>query len=164
MTAHPPIHHPLPDAAPLPRALPGLYARAVRQSCAGLFAVVWAEAEPPAPGRAGIETVDEVDREMDGEHFPAHYAEAFAEGLHAAWTSEEGPRPGWSARVRITDARWHQVDSSERSFRLLGGLLAAEITASVAEGRAPLARLVPRYRALFSWERDLPLADHRGAP
>lgn len=164
MTAHPPIHRSLTGAVPLPRALPGLYARAVRQSCAGLFAVVWAEAEPLAPGRSGIEVVDEVSREMDGERFPAEYAPAIGKGLHAAWTVQEGLGPGYSLRIRITDARWHPVDSGERAFHLLGDLLAAEITACVAEGRTPHAQLLPRHRSLFSWERDLPLPAHDGAP
>ncbi|WP_017590496.1 hypothetical protein [Nocardiopsis ganjiahuensis] len=155
MTADPPFRCRLSDAVPLRRALPGLYARAVRQSCAGLFAVVWADAEPLGPGRSGIEIVDEVSRRVDGERFPAEYPAALGEGLSSAWTDGDGPGPGHSARIRITDALWHPVDSGPRSFRLLGELLAAEIAACVLEGRAPRPRLLPGNRTPFSWERDL---------
>ncbi|WP_083926735.1 hypothetical protein [Nocardiopsis valliformis] len=160
----PPIHHPLPDALPLTRAVPRLYGRIIRQGCGGKFAVVWAEALPLGPGRSGVEIVDEVTHRVEGDSFPEEYLEALGDGVHRSWTLGDGPRPAYSARIRVTDARWHPVDSNPISFRAVGEYLAAEITACLGEGRAPRPLMLPGTRPPLPWERELLHPEHGGAP
>ena len=159
-----PIHHPLPDALPPPRAVHGLYARIIRQGCGGRFAVVWADALPLAPGRSGVEIVDGVTRRVEGDGFPEEYSAALGDGVLRAWTLDDGPGPAYSVRIRVTDARWHPVDSNPLSFRAVGECLAAEITACLREGREPRPLMLPRTRPPLSWERELLHPEQGGSP
>ncbi|MER5930023.1 hypothetical protein [Streptomyces sp. NPDC002054] len=123
---------------PLPAAVRGLTVRVQynRGGC-GPFALVTADLEPPGPG-GGPELLSEVPEDR----LPAEYLPALRAGLADGLC-------GVLARVRITDGRCHEVDSSELGYELAGR--AAGLGALAATGLLPDAAVGDSYALRVTW-------------
>ncbi|GAA1972715.1 hypothetical protein [Kitasatospora viridis] len=107
-----------------PAAVRDVHVRLVNQTMCGHFAIATADFEPlPADGELLFEFVNEVPEEQ----LPLDFADAFERGLREElYATPDGRLPLRAFRVRLHDARWHEVDSNERVFKAAGRKAAAE--------------------------------------
>ncbi|MEO3825896.1 hypothetical protein [Actinomadura sp. B10D3] len=117
--------------------MPGLFLDAVRDvhvhyrrnigGC-GPYAAITVDFEPLPDDETEFDFVNFLD-EAD---LPSEFADAVADGIRRElpgdveyeWDKplpQAGPHAA-AVRVALTDARWHEVDSSERGFRQAGRL------------------------------------------
>ncbi|MFC5181639.1 hypothetical protein [Actinomadura harenae] len=109
-------------------------------SC-GPFAIITVDFEPLPDGVTEFDFVNLID-ETD---LPPEFATAVAEGIRRELLGEldyewEVPLPqagpdALAVRVILTEARWHEVDSSEYGFRKAGGLAVRRALEQGAAGR-----------------------------
>lgn len=93
--------------------------RFIRQTGgAGQYGVVWLELEPRPKG-----TGFEFENALKGGTIPQEFVPAVEQGVREAM--ESGVLAGYplvDMRVRLVDAQYHEVDSSELSFKMAGSL------------------------------------------
>jgi elongation factor G len=88
----------------------------------GDFGVVWIEVEP---GESG--TGFRFETAVRGGRVPKEFFRAVRQGCEeAAQSGELGGYPVVDVRVRLVDGQTHDVDSSERSFKIAGSLAMKE--------------------------------------
>ena len=96
--------------------------RFVRQTGgAGQYGIVYIDVEP-APGE-GFDFVNKVK----GGSIPTEFIPAVEKGVEEAM--ENGPRAGYpmvDVRVKLTDGKYHDTDSSELAFKVAGSLALKE--------------------------------------
>ncbi len=98
---------------------------------AGEYGVVRIEVEPGAPG-SGFH----FENELRGQAIPREYVPAIRHGCEEATQSGElAGYPVVDVKVRLLDGQAHDVDSSERSFKIAGSLAMRE---ALREGRSVL--------------------------
>ncbi len=111
--------------------------RFVRQTGgAGQYGIVYIDVEP-APGE-GFDFVNQIK----GGSIPTEFIPAVEKGVEEAM--ENGPRAGYpmvDVRVRLTDGKYHDTDSSELAFKVAGSLALKE-----AARRAKPVLLEPIFR------------------
>jgi len=92
--------------------------RFVRQTGgAGQYGIVYIDVEP-APGE-GFDFVNQIK----GGSIPTEFIPAVEKGIEEAM--ENGPRAGYpmvDVRVKLTDGKYHDTDSSELAFKVAGSL------------------------------------------
>ncbi|MFJ7267943.1 hypothetical protein ACIQV3_15035 [Streptomyces sp. NPDC099050] len=108
----------------LPVPVPGVTARVLMQTNCGPYAYIAADFEPPGPGGL-TEVLNAVPAER---RLPEVYAACVRAGIVRGLD-------GVAASVLLTDAHFHDVDSSEYGYRLAG--LEAGRAALVACGLLP---------------------------
>ncbi|MFC7246697.1 hypothetical protein ACFQO7_29805 [Catellatospora aurea] len=128
----PPAHDVLQDwTSPAFHPVRDVHVRLAVASACGVFAIATADFEPLP---TGSDLLFEFVCELADSRLPQEYAEAFELGVHetlcAVGTSG---LPTAAVRVRLHDAKWHPVDSSERSFTEAGRRAAAEALRGQAE-------------------------------
>jgi elongation factor G len=106
--------------------------RYIKQSGgAGEYGVVKIEVEPGAPG-SGFH----FENALRGQAIPREYVPAIRHGCEEATQSGElAGYPVVDVKVRLLDGQAHDVDSSERSFKIAGSLAMRE---ALREGRSVL--------------------------
>jgi len=98
---------------------------------AGEYGVVKIEVEPGAPG-SGFH----FENALKGQAIPREYVPAVRHGCEeAAQSGELAGYPVVDVKVRLLDGQAHDVDSSERSFKIAGSLAMRE---ALREGRPVL--------------------------
>ncbi|GHJ43611.1 hypothetical protein Cs7R123_09530 [Catellatospora sp. TT07R-123] len=111
--------------------------RLVTAAACGVYAVATTDFEP-LPATSDL--LFEFACELPDSRLPWQLAEAFERGVHeqlcAAGADGAPPAP---VRVRLRDARWHEVDSTESIFTEAGRRAAAEALRCQAEGAVPAA-------------------------
>jgi elongation factor G len=97
----------------------------------GEFGVVSIEVEPGAPGSGFV-----FENALKGQAIPREYVPAIRHGCEEATQSGElAGYPVVDVKVRLLDGQAHDVDSSERSFKIAGSLAMRE---ALREGRSVL--------------------------
>jgi len=97
----------------------------------GEFGVVRIEVEPGLPGSGFV-----FENALKGQSIPREYVPAIREGCEGATQSGElAGYPVVDVKVRLLDGQAHDVDSSERSFKIAGSLAMRE---ALREGRPVL--------------------------
>jgi elongation factor G len=106
--------------------------RYIKQSGgSGEFGVVKIEVEPGPPGSGFV-----FENALKGQAIPREYVPAIREGCEGATQSGElAGYPVVDVKVRLLDGQAHDVDSSERSFKIAGSLAMRE---ALREGRPVL--------------------------
>ena len=98
---------------------------------AGEYGVVTIEVEPGAPGSGFA-----FENALKGQAIPREFVPAIRHGCEeAAQSGELAGYPVVDVRVRLLDGQAHDVDSSERSFKIAGSLAMRE---ALREGRPVL--------------------------
>jgi elongation factor G len=97
----------------------------------GEYGVVKIEVEPGAPGSGFV-----FENALKGQAIPREYVPAIRQGCEeAAQSGELAGYPVVDVKVRLLDGQAHEVDSSERSFKIAGSLAMRE---ALREGRPVL--------------------------
>jgi elongation factor G len=106
--------------------------RYIKQSGgAGEYGVVKIEVEPGAPGSGFV-----FENALKGQAIPREFVPAIRHGCEeAAQSGELAGYPVVDVKVRLLDGQAHDVDSSERSFKIAGSLAMRE---ALREGRPVL--------------------------
>ncbi|MGA5818087.1 hypothetical protein ACPC54_09540 [Kitasatospora sp. NPDC094028] len=109
-----------------------VHVRLVKPWMCGHYAVATAEFTPlPADADELFEFVLDVP----DDRLPTPYAEAFERGLREGlYAHGDGRRPVRAFRVRLHDARWHEVDSNELIFGVAGRRAAEEALGPSPDG------------------------------
>ncbi|GAA1393314.1 hypothetical protein ACFQZ4_37570 [Catellatospora coxensis] len=145
-TFSPPGHDVPQDwTSPAFRPIRDVHVRLVTTAACGMFAVATADFEPLAP-ESGL--LFEFVCELADSRLPHVFAEAFERGAHESLCAFGTSRlPTVAVRVRLHDAKWHEVDSSEYYFTDAGRRAAAEALRCQVEGGppVPLDRLSARW-------------------
>jgi elongation factor G len=98
---------------------------------AGEYGVVRIEVEPGAPGSGFV-----FENALKGQAIPREFVPAIRQGCEeAAQSGELAGYPVVDVKVRLLDGQAHEVDSSERSFKIAGSLAMRE---ALREGRPVL--------------------------
>jgi elongation factor G len=98
---------------------------------AGEYGVVTIEVEPGAPGSGFA-----FENALKGQAIPREFVPAIRQGCEeAAQSGELAGYPVVDVKVRLLDGQAHEVDSSERSFKIAGSLAMRE---ALREGRPVL--------------------------
>jgi elongation factor G len=97
----------------------------------GEYGVVTIEVEPGAPGSGFV-----FENALKGQAIPREFVPAIRQGCEEATQSGElAGYPVVDVKVRLLDGQAHDVDSSERSFKIAGSLAMRE---ALREGRSVL--------------------------
>jgi elongation factor G len=97
----------------------------------GEYGVVTIELEPGAPGSGFV-----FENALKGQAIPREFVPAIRQGCEeAAQSGELAGYPVVDVKVRLLDGQAHEVDSSERSFKIAGSLAMRE---ALREGRPVL--------------------------
>jgi elongation factor G len=97
----------------------------------GEYGVVKIEVEPGAPGSGFV-----FENALRGQALPREYVPAIRQGCEEALQSGElAGYPVVDVKVRLLDGQAHEVDSSERSFKIAGSLAMRD---ALREGRPVL--------------------------
>ena len=97
----------------------------------GEYGVVTIEVEPGAPGSGFV-----FENALKGQAIPREFVPAIRQGCEeAAQSGELAGYPVVDVKVRLLDGQAHEVDSSERSFKIAGSLAMRE---ALREGRPVL--------------------------
>ncbi|MFB7619693.1 hypothetical protein [Kitasatospora sp. NPDC056181] len=112
-----------------------VHVRLVKFTMCGHYAIATADFIPlPADGEQHFEFVLEVPEDR----LPLYLAEAFERGLREElYSTDDGRLPVRAFRVRLHNAKWHEVDSNEMIFKAAGRKAAAEALRRSREGDEP---------------------------
>jgi hypothetical protein len=119
------------------RAVRDVHVRLATPAACGVFAVATADFAPLPPGS---DMLFEFACEIAEDRLPHEFAEAFESGVRETLCdSGDGRLPAAALRVRLHDARWHEVDSNVGIFTEAGRRAAAEALRCQTDGAVPQA-------------------------